>query len=62
VAPPPVRCPPMARMTVGGHRPTLSDDDTAVSGALTKKGNFALMALFGLEAINRGGARLWASC
>jgi hypothetical protein len=27
-------------------------------GALTETSNFALMALFGLGAINRGGARL----
>ena len=33
-----------------------------MSGALIETGSFAPMALFGLEAINRGGARAWAGC
>jgi hypothetical protein len=35
---------------------------TAMSGALIETSSFAPMALFGLGAINRGGAQPWASC
>ena len=35
---------------------------TAVSDALAENSSFASTALFGLGAINRGGARAWAGC
>jgi hypothetical protein len=33
-----------------------------MSGALVETSSFASMTLFGLGAINRGGARPWVGC
>ena len=48
-------------LTVGGA-PPCPVTGTTLSGALGEKEYFAPTALFGLGAINRGGARAWAGC
>jgi hypothetical protein len=56
--------PPLSseKWLISSHWNSTIGRGTAVSGAVAETGSFAPTALFGLGAINRGGAQRWAGC